>query len=254
MAMFLTRLLLEGVNHPSVYAIGLLPAITMIFIYSTYKAGNYDRHWMFLAAVAAVLLPIRVMTTGGPSSPVGVWFGLITLSYAVTAGKKATPYTLAMIFILFAFYFANKSFQIFDPTTATTAILYSVFQIGFVAYFLLLLATEKNRNLIFEELKIQEDSLNGIRERIQVLEKEKSQLAMIATYNHELNNPLMIALLAVDQYAKHKDQKSLSKLKRALIRIDSLIEKIDAIGENSKVEYTPYTPKSLMIDINKDAA
>lgn len=64
-----------------------------------------------------------------------------------------------------------------------------------------------------------------------ILAEKNAKASMIATYNHEINNPLTIAMA----YAKkldttHVDPASYLKLSNALIRIKDVIKKIDQIN------------------------
>jgi DNA-binding response OmpR family regulator len=55
--------------------------------------------------------------------------------------------------------------------------------------------------------------------------------SMIVTYNHEINNPLTIALGAVRRLEKEQSNEALEKLEEQLNRIAEIVKKIDRITE-----------------------
>ncbi len=59
--------------------------------------------------------------------------------------------------------------------------------------------------------------------------------AMIATYNHEFNNPLCIAISYLELYEKKKEQKHLDGVRDSLIRIQDIVKKISKITDGSLV-------------------
>ncbi len=76
--------------------------------------------------------------------------------------------------------------------------------------------------------------------------------AMIATYNHEINNPLAIAVAAVDRISQNSPNDPdgpLGMLKRALTRITNIVKKIRDTTENSAFEYETYVGQSKTIKL-----
>lgn len=72
--------------------------------------------------------------------------------------------------------------------------------------------------------------------------------SMIATYNHEINNPLSIAL-GFATSAKLKDEESIKKLNEALWRIADIVKKIESVTEKKQVEYESYVHNVKMIKL-----
>lgn len=94
------------------------------------------------------------------------------------------------------------------------------------------------------------------------LSKEISQLkemqainALITTYNHEINNPLSIALLATDRLLKSANPEFLNyaeMLGKALSRITEIVKKIRRISEGQEaVEYATYAGATKMVKLHK---
>lgn len=78
--------------------------------------------------------------------------------------------------------------------------------------------------------------------------------AMIATYNHEINNPLAIAFGTLDAMERKGQLPSedFDKLEESLERINKIVKKIGKISEKGKVLFEDYTENSLMLKIDED--
>lgn len=83
--------------------------------------------------------------------------------------------------------------------------------------------------------------------------KELSAVAaMIATYNHEINNPLAIAFGTLDALQRKSEisEESFNKFDGALVRIRDIVKKIGKISSEQKLDYEDYTKKSKMIKVD----
>ncbi|MBF0297972.1 MAG: response regulator [Oligoflexia bacterium] len=74
--------------------------------------------------------------------------------------------------------------------------------------------------------------------------------AMIIAYNHEIQNPLSIAIYACDALEKKFTSSDLQNLKTALWRISDVIIKTEKIFESRAVEYEKYVQDTKMIKLN----
>ncbi len=74
--------------------------------------------------------------------------------------------------------------------------------------------------------------------------------AMITTFNHEINNPLTIALLNLKKDVSKIDQRALDRSIDALLRIASIVKKIDGLS-SGEFEMTEYSESSKMIDLKE---
>lgn len=93
--------------------------------------------------------------------------------------------------------------------------------------------------------------------KIGILSKEMSHLkeieavnAMIATYNHEINNPLSVAFGCIKSYTKNKDEETFEKLNTALWRIAEIVKRIDGVIKMDEIAYEDYTKTTKMVKIN----
>lgn len=73
--------------------------------------------------------------------------------------------------------------------------------------------------------------------------------AMVATYNHEINNPLCIALGSVEIGIRNQDIKYYKKARDALLRINEIVKKIKTITA-SDIEMTDYSSQSKMVKLS----
>ena len=76
--------------------------------------------------------------------------------------------------------------------------------------------------------------------------------AMIATYNHEINNPLAIAFGTLDALARKNEisEESFEKIETALERINVIVKKIGELSNKKKVDFESYTQKSKMVKVD----
>lgn len=72
--------------------------------------------------------------------------------------------------------------------------------------------------------------------------------AMITTYNHEINNPLSIALGCLTETLV-KDERSVERLKSSLWRIAEIVKKIKDLTTQERIEFDAYTKSSKTIKV-----
>lgn len=75
--------------------------------------------------------------------------------------------------------------------------------------------------------------------------------AMIVTYNHEINNPLTIALGNVKSDISKMDNRRLNKVRESLKRISNIVISIRDIVKTSP-NYSEYADSKKMIEVKKD--
>jgi len=80
------------------------------------------------------------------------------------------------------------------------------------------------------------------------LKEIESSNALITTYNHEINNPLTIALGCLDESILKKEG-SIEKLKTALWRIAEIVKKIALVSEAKEIEFEEYTDSTQMLKL-----
>ena len=80
--------------------------------------------------------------------------------------------------------------------------------------------------------------------------KTEALNAMIVTFNHEINNPLSIALSSLET-ANWKSQDEEKRCKEALWRIADIVKKVDAVVQDGDVDYEEYSSSTRMIRLKK---
>ncbi|RYZ93615.1 MAG: hypothetical protein EOP06_00160 [Proteobacteria bacterium] len=86
------------------------------------------------------------------------------------------------------------------------------------------------------------------RQRVQAAELVKARLAaltaLIATYKHEINNPLTIALVSIEsmrsQVVGDRAESILADAERALWRIAGVTKKMDVLAEDGRFHFSSY--------------
>lgn len=72
--------------------------------------------------------------------------------------------------------------------------------------------------------------------------------AMVITYNHEINNPLAIALGHLSLLKKKDNSESLERIQAALLRISEIVKKIDKF-KHTQAEAVEYVETSRMYKV-----
>lgn len=77
--------------------------------------------------------------------------------------------------------------------------------------------------------------------------------AMIVTYNHEINNPLTVALANLEMMSRSPDPAHADRVRAALLRIAAITRQIAQIREKG-VAYETYMNSAKMLKLSKDAS
>ncbi|MBX9837450.1 MAG: response regulator [Silvanigrellaceae bacterium] len=111
---------------------------------------------------------------------------------------------------------------------------------------------------ILKPIKI-DIAVSRIKMHIKLIESVKDMLkfqrllsinAMIVTYNHEINNPLSIAIGKLSSLKKDsKNEIIIKKIESELWRIANIIKKIEGISQSDEINIEKYANKSDMIKL-----
>ena len=71
-------------------------------------------------------------------------------------------------------------------------------------------------------------------------EKQNAVLAMIATYNHEINNPLTIAMGNLGKGLDNLNEKKFERIHESLVRIQNVLKEIKNIEKKSDLDFKDY--------------
>ncbi len=87
------------------------------------------------------------------------------------------------------------------------------------------------------------------RERVRLKELEAIN-AIVTTYNHEINNPLAIAMGSLSNLQeKFPEEKNLERIDRALWRIADIVKKILKASQDTNLNFQPYDGETKMVRI-----
>lgn len=82
------------------------------------------------------------------------------------------------------------------------------------------------------------------------IQQARAIQAIVATYNHEINNPLCLALVALDRISRdNPDNPSVQRLEEALYRISDIVKKIKSLEKEARISLEEYTPDSKMVKL-----
>lgn len=105
-----------------------------------------------------------------------------------------------------------------------------------------------NIDIALARIKTQEELVNLYRGSL-----KKNQLetinSMVATFNHEINNPLTIALGSLKRDFSKIDEKRVKIAVEALLRIADIVKKIESVTKDGHVEEDTYVENTKMIKI-----
>ena len=71
--------------------------------------------------------------------------------------------------------------------------------------------------------------------------------ALVTTYNHEINNPLAIALGTLQKAGWREDAKAIERVEKALWRISEILTKVEGVIESKQVPYEQYSKAKRVI-------
>ena len=77
----------------------------------------------------------------------------------------------------------------------------------------------------------------------------KAIMALVASYNHEINNPLTVVLGHLNLIKENIDPNRFEKIEEALLRIQEVVGSLRAIGDKFSLEYENYTQTSQMLKL-----
>jgi DNA-binding response OmpR family regulator len=107
-------------------------------------------------------------------------------------------------------------------------------------------------NLEITLMRIQTQlTISKLSQKMAKLKEMQAIHAMIATYNHELNNPLAAALANLTAFLRSEDKKKLLGLEASLWRIADIVKAIEEITKNENVEFATYSQSSRMVSLKK---
>ncbi len=94
--------------------------------------------------------------------------------------------------------------------------------------------------------------ISELSEQMGKLKELEAIKAMIATYSHEINNPLTVALGKLDFIKANKNiEENIGEVEKSLWRIVEIIRKTKKLLNAKEIELEPYDDHSSMVKISK---
>ena len=234
--MFLVRLSIEGIASTSLYAllVGSLVCLSLAFLVK--YTARYHLSNIIALIGALVILPVRVLETGGFNSTVISWYLIICMIFFVIGSIKLGIIAyLAILFELCVIYFAINLGWVTTDFVPSDDIQFWVFCIGLstgigVVYFYErqrlsnIAALEEKNKIISSDNKLLAQNK---------LELEKTNLdksTLLNVLSHDIANPLQVITgyseLLYAEESDNKKRNKISNIIKATKSIDEIIEHV----------------------------
>lgn len=214
-----------------IYSVPFAMLLGTVFLFDLKKNKKVRLFYFFVFGGFFILIPFKIYSLGVSSWPVLFWSFVLYISSSKVVNVWACMIGLAShAFMILYFYTIGfqGEFNIFDK---------NVVFLSTTSGLLTLLAFE----MIHYRIKLR------IRSFKMVQEKNKNLKRLITSLNHEINNPLMIAMGSLDHYMVKKDPHLLERVSAALDRISEILKTIRSIED---FETTSYLEGSEMIRLD----
>lgn len=167
-----------------------------------------------------------------------LWFALLPPIAVVILGIwQAIVLTIFTVLHLFAVLYwqawpIKVASQMSSDTTQLTVVIVGLTLSTVIASMYELNRKHLNQMLVKSYNKLEESA--AIRVRVQQLETAQK---MVKTYNHEINNPLQIAIGNISLYRRKRDEKSLEKIEESIQRISEITQKISSSVDQERRQF-----------------
>lgn len=104
--------------------------------------------------------------------------------------------------------------------------------------------------IIMSRINFQLSILELTLDRIKLHELQ-AVMALIVSYNHEINNPLTIAIGNLSSFKKSVDTKKYEKVETALWKIAEVMKNLNSIRDKHKIDFDTYADNSKILMIKQ---
>lgn len=175
--------------------------------------GNYQVGLITLLVASYIFLPLRIYSTGGTGSMAGTWAIVIPSLMAILHSKKAglitLLYLIGVLTLLLPYSLKNPL-----PSPIT----------GYATIVAIMTIATLVTNMYERE--------KHVFSKYRCVQKEREILnRMMATLNHEINNPLAIASLTIEKMKRNQDPKDIPVLTRSIERIRNLMIEMNHLSD-----------------------
>lgn len=214
LAVFTARIIVEGVNHPSLYLLLVPPFIALWGLFYMRNTGDYRPAGALLLLFSLLIVPYRIYITGGLTSAAASWVLLAPAVGIALFGTRVALFCAAFELITLGGVAYLENLGQVPALTATPLVQFVVLALILMVVTLILYAYESERRTF---IKIAKET-----------EERETVNTIVATLNHELNTPLAI-LEANLALLKSDDPRRTDRTRKAFRRIQKIVAQIDAL-------------------------
>lgn len=188
---------------------------------------------MLLIAGIAIIIPLAAYYNGGLSAPAVPLTMLLPLLTLFLLGRTSAVIVLLLALSMFTLIYFSRLLGAIPESVVAEGVL-----------------RERTRLLVFSAITVLAYAIGSVyevyRQRLQaseILTTEQDAIkTMVVTYNHEINNPLMIAMMQLDSIAQKGsvDLETIEKIRASLVRIEGVTRKIRDLSQSGEIQKDVY--------------
>ena len=202
-------------------ALGFFMALMALKLFGNYKVGLYH-----LIVSCLIIFPLGQYARGGLGGTVSAWSIILPALLTIAWTERAGPLSMLYLLIISTIQLPFSKFPLQEAVASYATI-----------NFLMIIATVQT------SISIKERQLFA---KYMGKEKEREILCrMIATLNHEINNPLAIASLTIEKMKRlnNPSEKDISVLIRSVERLKTLVQELNQLN-NRQFELKRYSSQN----------
>ena len=227
--MFLIRLNLEGLTSVTLYSLLAASIIISTLPFIIRRTGKYQIAGIFILTIAMVVIPVRILETGGLSSAVMSWYLGSGLIFFVIGSLRLGMIAYAISVVeLFMIYLSIKLSWVTIDFKPSDDIQFWVFGLAFTLSTSVIYWYEKQRRKNIQILEVKNQKISSDNELLatQKVELEKANLDKSTLLNvlcHDIANPLHV-IKAFSEFLEDDDPSSIEV--KNIIKAADVIEQI----------------------------
>ena len=196
--MFLIRVEIEGLMSVTLYSLLAASIIISTLPFIIKRTGKYQIANIVIAAIALIVIPIRILETGGFSSAVLSWYlGACLIFFVIGSTKLGVIAYVISIFELFMIYLAIKLSWVTIAFKPSDDIQFWVFSLALTTSIAVIYWYEKQRLKNIQELeeknqKISSDNKLLATHKFKLERANLDKTTLLNVLCHDIGNPLQV--------------------------------------------------------------
>ena len=227
--MFLIRLNIEGLMSVTLYSLLVASIIISTLPFIIKRTGKYQIAGIVILIIAMVVIPVRILGTGGLSSAVMSWYlGSGLIFFVIGSLKLGMIAYVISVFELFMIYMSIKLSWVTIDFKPSDDIQFWVFCLAFTLSTSVIYWYEKQRRKNIQILEEKNQKISSDNELLatQKVELEKASLDKSTLLNvlcHDIANPLHV-IKAFSEFIEDDDPSNIEV--KSIIKAADVIEQI----------------------------